>query len=51
MTDTEKKERMEKIEELRFYLVMKDHWDSKDFRQDNEWFNEWLTLKHELERK
>lgn len=49
MTLNEKKARMEKLEELRFYLSMKDHWSSKDFEQDAAWFNEWLTLKKEVE--
>lgn len=51
MKNEEKKARMEKLEELRFYLSMKDRWNNADYEQDHKWFAEWLNLKKELEEK
>lgn len=40
--------RIDKLEDLRFYLAMKDRWNSKDFEQDREWSNELFNLRKEL---
>lgn len=34
------KERIEKIEEQRFYLSCKDHWNSSDYAKDDEMLKE-----------
>ena len=51
MKNEEMKNRMNKLEELRFYLSMKDRWNNEDYEQDHKWFAEWLNLKKELEEK
>ena len=38
------------IEKDRFELAMKDVWDDFDYRQDNEWHEEMLKIKKELEK-
>lgn len=38
------------IEKDRFELAMKDVWDDSDYRQDNEWHEEMLKIKKELEK-
>ena len=51
MKNEEIKNRMNKLEELRFYLSMKDRWNNEDYEQDRKRFAEWLNLKKELEEK
>jgi hypothetical protein len=48
MAREEMVKRMEELEDKRWMLSMKDRWDSKDFAQDNEWFNEWLSLNEQV---
>lgn len=50
MAREEMVKRMEELEDKRWLLSMKDRWDSKDFAQDNEWFNEWLSLNEQVKK-
>jgi len=50
MTKKEMLERMDEIETRRFYLAMKDRWNSKDFETDDKLFYEWLSLKKKVEK-
>lgn len=50
MAREEMVKRMEELEELRWMLSMKDRWDSKDFAQDNKWFEEWLNLNEQVKK-
>ena len=48
MTKREIEERIEKLEDSRFYLSMKDFWDRRDYQRDNELCNEIRKLREEL---
>ena len=50
MTKNEIKERIDRIEDLKFYLNMKDRWDFDDYRQMQRWDVELRQLKAELEK-
>lgn len=50
MMKNEIEKRIDELEKARFYLAMKDRWDSRDYAMDREWFNELLALKKELEK-
>lgn len=50
MTKNEIKERIDRIEDLKFYLNMKDRWDFDDYRQMQRWDAELRQLKAELEK-
>lgn len=46
--------RMERLEELRFELKMKDFWNHEDWRRDRAWASEYYTLfktLHEFDNK
>lgn len=40
--------RLEVIEERRFFLAMKDRWNTEDYALDNKLYNEELAIKREL---
>ena len=48
MLKHEIEKRIEKIEEERFYLAMKDHWTREDFDKDREYLREINKLKKDL---
>ena len=49
MSKTEIIERINKIENSRFYLSMKDRWDSEDYAWDRAMVKELVSLKKSLE--
>ena len=40
--------RLEAIEERRFFLAMKDRWNTEDYALDNKLYSEELAIKREL---
>lgn len=50
MTKEEMKQRLEKLEDERFLLEMKDRWDAKDFETDRMYGREIRELKREIEK-
>ena len=48
MTRQEIINRIEKIEDARFYHKMKDHWNWKDFEYDRKLANEEFELRKQL---
>jgi hypothetical protein len=44
----ELKARLEAVGKRRFFLAMKDRWDSNDYALDNKLFREELAIKKEL---
>ena len=40
--------RLEAIEERRFFLAMKDRWNTEDYALDNKLYREELAIKREL---
>ena len=48
MREQEIKNRIEEIENARFYLMMKDRWEREDYRRDDELVKELIGLKKEL---
>lgn len=49
MTRTEIEARIDKLEDLRFYLAMKDYWNERDYEQDRKWRDELFELRKEIE--
>lgn len=50
MSKQEMKERMKELENRRFFLAMKDRWNSNDYALDDKLFHEWLELKNKVEK-
>lgn len=50
MTKAELKERIETLENERFYLNMKDMWTARDYQKDAKLTEEIRKLKKELEK-
>lgn len=50
MTKNEIKERIDRLEDLKFYLNMKDRWSFDDRRQIQKWNAELNALRKELEK-
>ena len=48
-TKNDIKERISKIEDLKFYLNMKDHWSFDDYRTMDRYRAELKALKKEME--
>ena len=48
MTKMEIEKKIEKIEDMRFLLAMKDHWTREDFRWDDKQAHELQELHKEL---
>lgn len=46
MTRQEINNRIAEIESKRFYLAMKDRWESADYKEDKELYNEWFILTY-----
>lgn len=40
--------KLEAIEERRFFLAMKDRWNTEDYALDNKLYSEELAIKREL---
>ena len=49
MTKNEIKEKIDRLEDLKFYLNMKDRWTTEDYRIINRYHNEIQELKKQLE--
>lgn len=49
MTKNEIKERIDRLEDLKFYLNMKDRWTTENYRTMNRYHNEIQELKKQLE--
>lgn len=50
MSKQEMKEKMKELENRRFFLAMKDRWNSSDYALDDKLFHEWLELKNKVEK-
>ena len=48
MTKQEIIEALNKVENKRFMLSMKDRWNSNDYETDRKWFAEELALREQL---
>lgn len=46
----ELKAKLEAVENRRFFLAMKDRWDSNDYRLDDKLSREAMTIKEELKK-
>lgn len=44
MTKEQALERVEELKTNRFYLAMKDFWNTEDFKQDDIWYSELIKL-------
>ena len=51
MTKTEMLNRIEELEGKMFLLKMVDHWNEEDYKLNNKWHKEIMTLKEELNTK
>ena len=49
MTKNEIKERIDRLEDLKFYLNMKDRWTTEDYKTINRYHREIQELKKQLE--
>ena len=49
MTKNEIKERIDRLEDLKFYLNMKDRWTTEDYKTINRYHRELQELKKQLE--
>lgn len=49
MTNREIEERIEELENKKFYLAMKDRWNDRDFQRDRELSRQIIELKAQLE--
>ena len=49
MTKQEIIEALNKLENKRFYLSMKDRWNSEDYETDRRWMQEEISLRKQLE--
>lgn len=49
MTREQAQNRIEELENERFYLAMKDFWSSEDFKEDDKMFNEIFKLQKEFD--
>ena len=49
MTKSEIKERIDRLEDLKFYLNMKDRWTTEDYRTMSRYRREIQELKKQLE--
>ena len=50
MLKHEIEKRIEKLEERKFYLAMKDRWNFEDYKLNTELFNEIRKLKEMLDK-
>lgn len=48
MTKTEILNRIEELEEKMFLLKMADHWNEEDYKLNDKWYKEIMTLKEKL---
>jgi hypothetical protein len=49
MTKNEIKEKIDRLEDLKFYLNMKDHWTTEDYRTMDRYYRKIQELKKQLE--
>lgn len=50
MTNKEREQKMEELENRMFFLNMKDNWTNKDFESMREMKKEWNELKKGLDK-